>query len=196
MFTDEFKTIDARAEAVINDRGCRFLAVIAPVDTMGKAEEFIQQLKQEHPDLLDCVYAIRLGLASDRLERTEGSGQFGPVILNILETEDVTNVVLAVVREAQDNVPKSASEQAFRDAGLNALRRSKVVTRILYDVLRFHISRDDLETVSRLVTDNRGKVVQTANTPDLVISVKIRKIQAEALEKILIEATHGRTKVV
>ena len=113
-----------------------------------------------------------------------------------MENEDITNAALAVVREAQDNSPKSASDQAFRDAGLNALRRSKVVTRILYDVVRFQISRDDLETVSRLVTDNRGKVVQTFNEPDLVLSVKIRKIQTDALKKILKEATHGRTKVL
>jgi putative IMPACT (imprinted ancient) family translation regulator len=196
MFTDEFKTIEARADAVITDRGCRFIAVITPVDTEEKAEAFVKHLKDEHSDALDCIYAIRLGLESDRTAKYEGSDKFGAVILNILETEDVTNVVLAVVREAQDTPPKSASEQAFRDAGLNALRRSKVVTRILYDLLRFQISRDDLETVSRLITDNRGKVVQTVNEPDLVISVKIRKIQSEALKKILTDATHGRTKVL
>ncbi len=196
MFTDEFKTIEARAEAVITDRGCRFIGVIAPIDSAEKAEIFVKRLKQEHPDLLDCVYAIRLGLGSDRTVRTEGSERFGPLILNILENEDITNAALAVVREAQDNSPKSASDQAFRDAGLNALRRSKVVTRILYDVVRFQISRDDLETVSRLVTDNRGKVVQTFNDPDLTLSVKIRKIQSDALKKILTDATHGRTKVL
>lgn len=196
MFTDEFKTIEARAEAVITDRGCRFIGVIAPVDSAEKAEALVKKLKEEHPDLLDCVLAVRLGLESDRTVRTEGSERFGPVILNILETEDVTNVALAVVREAQDNSPKSASEQAFRDAGLNAVRRSKVVTRILYDVVRFQISREDLEMISRLITDNRGKVVQTLNEPDLVLSVKIRKIQSDALKKILNDATHGRTKVL
>lgn len=194
MFTDEFKTIESRAEAVIADRGCRFIGVIVPVDTMEKADAFVQNLKEEHPDLLDCVYAVRLGLESDRTLRSDGS--IGHVVLNILETEDITNAALAVIREAQDISPKSASEQAFRDAGLNAVRRAKVVTRILYDVLRFQISHDDLETVSRLITDNRGKVVQTVNDPDPVLTVKVRKIQSDALKKILVDATHGRTTVL
>ncbi|MBL7995584.1 YigZ family protein [bacterium] len=194
MFSDEFKTVETRAEAVISDRGCRFIGVIVPADTMEKADVFIQTLRQEYPDLLDCVYAVRLGLQPDRTLRSNGS--VGHVILNILEAEDITNALLAVVREAQDISPKSASDQAYRDAGLNAVRRSKVVTRILYDVLQFQISRDDLETVSRLITDHRGKIIQTVSEPDLILSVKIRKIQSEALKKILVDATHGRTSAL
>lgn len=127
MFTDEFKTIEARAEAVITDRGCRFIGVIAPIDSAEKAETFVIRLKQEHPDLLDCVYAIRLGLESDRTVRTEGSERFGPLILNILETEDITNAALAVVREAQDNSPKSASDQAFATPGLMPCAAQKLL---------------------------------------------------------------------
>lgn len=196
MFADEYKTIEARAEAVITDRGCRFIAVIAPVDSAEKADKFITNLKKEHLDALDYVSAVRVGLEKDRIVRTEGSDRFGPIISDVLESKDITNVVLAVIREAQDKSPKAASDQAYRDAGLNALRRGKIVTRILYDVTEFQISRDDLEIVSHLVADNRGKVVQTVNEPNLVISVKIRKIQSDALKKILVDATHGRTKVM
>ncbi|KAB2879260.1 hypothetical protein F9K33_09825 [bacterium] len=196
MFTDEFKTIEARAEATITDRGSRFIAVIAPADTAEKAENFISRLKEEYPDVLDFVYAMRIGLEPNRVTDSKGSGHFGPVILDILESQEITNSVLVVMREAQDTSGKGPSDQAYRDAGLNALRRSKVVTRILYDVLQFQISHDDLEVVSRLIADHRGKIIQTVSEPLLMLSVKIRKIQSEALTKILVDATHGRTSVL
>ena len=196
MFTDEYKTIEARAESSISDRGCRFVAVIAPVDSMKKAGEFISSLQHEHSEALDLVYAIRLGLEADRIVHAEGSDRTGPVIMAVLESAEITNAVIAVLREPEGQAPKDASDQAYRDAAANALRHAKIVTRILYDTVKFQISRNDLETVSRLVTDQRGKIITTSNESDLTISVKIRKIQSEALKKILTDATHGRTKVL
>lgn len=196
MFTDEYKTIEAPAEASISDRGCRFLALIAPADSLQKAEEFITQLSPKHPDALDCVYAMRIGLEPERIERFGGSERFGPIVAGVLESGEVTNAVVAVLREPEENTVKDASDRAYRDAAVNVLRRAKIVTRILYDVLRFQISRDDADTVSRLIGDHRGKIVQTVHEPDLILSVKIRKIQSEDLKKILTATTQGRIKVL
>ncbi|MBL7962166.1 YigZ family protein, partial [bacterium] len=109
MFTDEFKTIEARAEATITDRGSRFIAVIAPADTAEKAENFISRLKLEYPNVLDFVYAVRIGLEPNRVTDSKGSGHFGPVILDILESQEITNSVLVVMREAQDKSGKGPS---------------------------------------------------------------------------------------
>lgn len=196
MFTDEYKTIEAPAEASISDRGCRFIALIVPVDSVQKTEEFITQLRLKHSDALDCVYAMRIGLEPERIQRFGGSERFGSILLGVLESGEVTNTAVAVLREPEENTVKDASDRAYRDAAANALRRAKVVTRILYDVLRFQISLDDADTVSRLIGDHRGKIVQTVHEPDLILSVKIRKIQSEDLKKILTATTQGRIKVL
>jgi hypothetical protein len=60
--------------------------------------------------------------------------------------------------------------------------------------LRFLVPRDDLEFVSRLIIDNRGKIIQTLNGPLLVVSVKVRQAQADDMKKNLADASHGRVK--
>ncbi len=193
MFSDEYKTVEVRAEAEISDRGSKFTGVIVPADSPEKAEVWLAKLKDEFSDAADYVFALRVGLQESRVVASGGNERTAAVVARILESEDLTNVLLAVFRRAQDS--KDPSEQAYRDAAANAVRRAKVVTRILFDVIRFQIPRDELESISRLITDNRGKVIQTVTDPEFVISVKIRKLQSEDLKRILITSTHGRVRL-
>jgi putative IMPACT (imprinted ancient) family translation regulator len=196
MFSDEYKTIEARAEAVITDRGSKFTGVIVPADSTMKADEWMTRLKEEFADALDHVFVSRIGLKDEVKISSGGAERIAKNITYLLEAGEITNVLLVVFREAAEKAPKSPSEQAYRDAAANALRRAKIVTRILFDIIKFQLQRDDLEMVSRLITDNRGKVVQTVSEPELVISVKIRKMQSADLKKILIDATSGRAQPV
>lgn len=196
MFIDEYKTIETLAEAAIEDRGSKFTGVIVPADSAMKADEWMTRLKEEFAEALDHVFVSRIGLKDEVKISSGGVEGIAKNIADLLETGEITNVLLVVFREAAEKTPKNPSEQAYRDAAANAIRRAKVVTRILFDIIKFRLQHDDLEMVSRLITDNRGKVVQTVSEPELVISVKIRKMQSADLKKILIDATRGRAQPV
>lgn len=192
MFTDEYQTFEGRADAVIEDRGSRFVAAVMPVDSLEKSDQWLTSFLAGHPDRLDFVAARRIGLVPERTEHSEGPKGVHEAVLAILVTKDITNALIAVVRAPADDHPLEPSDQAYRDAALNALRRAKVVKRILYDTLEFDVPREDLDRVTRLITDQRGKIIQTLNGPRLIVSVKVRKVQADELAKAVVDSMNGR----
>lgn len=192
MFIDEYQTIEARADASIEDRGSRFVGIVTPVASAEKAKQLVDTLSQEHTSMLDVATAYRIGLEPECVAVAHGHFGADESLRSILESKDLTYALIVVFREAGDEDVLEPSAQAYRDAALNALRRAKIVKRILYDTLRFEVERNDLEYASRFISDQRGKIIETVNGEKVIVSVKIRKVQSEDLKKALAQAFHGR----
>lgn len=196
MFVDEYQTIEARADATIEDRGSHFFGIVTPVASAEKAQQLLDAFSQEHESMLDVAMAYRIGLEPDYVTIAEGLYGADASLRSILESKDLTYAMIVVFREAGEERVLEPSVQAYRDAALNALRRAKIVKRILYDTLRFEVERTDLEYASRFIIDQRGKIIETRNGAKVLVSVKIRKVQSEDLKKALVQAFHGRIKSV
>jgi uncharacterized YigZ family protein len=102
MTAQEFYyTIEQSALAEFKDRGSRFLAYAFPMQTTDDFKKQLQALKKEHPKAAHHCFAYRLGLDGNNFRVSddgEPSGSAGRPILGQIDSKNITNAGVAVVR--------------------------------------------------------------------------------------------------
>ena len=98
---DFYNTVAKTGMAEFKDRGSKFLGYVFPVDTVEAFKSYLEQLKKEHPKANHHCFAYRLGL--DNLvfrvsDDGEPSGTAGKPILGQIDSKQLTNVLIVVVR--------------------------------------------------------------------------------------------------
>ncbi len=96
-----YKTINQPASAEFKDRGSKFIAFAFPVETPDDFKSHLQQLKKEHPKAVHHCFAYRIGTDGNNFRVSddgEPSGTAGKPILGQIDSKEVTNVAVIVVR--------------------------------------------------------------------------------------------------
>lgn len=98
---DYYQTIDKTAFAEYKDRGSRFIAYAFPVQSVDEFKQTLQQLKKEHPKAVHHCFAYRLGWDGNQFRVSddgEPSGTAGRPILGQIDSKELTNLTVIVVR--------------------------------------------------------------------------------------------------
>lgn len=94
-------TIEKPASAEFKDRGSRFIAYAFPIETAGDFKRQLQLLKKEHPKAVHHCFAYRIGTDGNNFRSSddgEPSGTAGKPILGQLDSKEITNTAVIVVR--------------------------------------------------------------------------------------------------
>ena len=110
---DEFKTIENNIEAQIVEKKSKFIANIFHAETREEAEDIIKAIKKKYYDARHNCYAYRVigedGIIENSILAEEGivnrfsddgepSGTAGSPMLNILNSNNITNTLVIVTR--------------------------------------------------------------------------------------------------
>lgn len=96
-----YNTIEKASFAEFRDRGSRFLAYAYPIQSVEDFKKYQQQLKKEHPKAVHYCFAYRLGSDGNTFRVSddgEPAGTAGKPILGQLDSKDIINTVVFVVR--------------------------------------------------------------------------------------------------
>ncbi|MEI6948841.1 YigZ family protein [Paraflavisolibacter sp. H34] len=126
-----YQTIEQPALAEFRDRGSRFLAYAYPVKTADEFKKHLKALKEEHPKAVHHCFAYRLGIDKNNFRSSddgEPSGSAGKPILGQIDSKNLTDVAVVVVRYFGGTllgVPGLIN--AYKTATTLALQQSPVV---------------------------------------------------------------------
>lgn len=98
---DFYYTIEKKAFAEFKDRGSKFIAFAAPIQTAEEAKAFLAELKKEHPKAVHHCFAYRFGWEGNLFRVSddgEPSGTAGKPILGQIDSKQLTNIMVVVVR--------------------------------------------------------------------------------------------------
>lgn len=101
MTPDYYNTIEIPSIAEFKDRGSKFMAYSFPIANVAEFKEKLAILKKEHPKAVHHCFAYRLGLDGMNFRVSddgEPSGTAGRPILGQIDSRQVTNVLIVVVR--------------------------------------------------------------------------------------------------
>jgi uncharacterized YigZ family protein len=101
MMPDYYNTIEKPSIAEFKDRGSKFIAYAFPVNDVSDCKEKLTIIKKEHPKATHHCFAYRLGIdgMSYRVsDDGEPSGSAGRPILGQIDSRQVTNTMIIVVR--------------------------------------------------------------------------------------------------
>jgi uncharacterized YigZ family protein len=98
---DYYKTIQLPSSAEFKDRGSKFIAYAYPIEKVNEFKINLQHLKKEHPKAVHHCFAYRLGTDGNTFRSSddgEPSGTAGKPILGQIDSAEITNVMVVVVR--------------------------------------------------------------------------------------------------
>jgi len=98
---DSYKTIGKPSIAEYKDKGSKFIAYAFPIVDVNEFKEKMAVVKKEHPKATHHCFAYRLGLNGNNFRVSddgEPSGSAGRPILGQIDSRQVTNVLIIVVR--------------------------------------------------------------------------------------------------
>lgn len=101
MTPDYYNTIEKNSIAEFKDRGSRFLAYAFPINTVDEFKKRLKEIKNEHSKAVHHCFAYRLGTDGNTFrsgDDGEPSGTAGRPILGQIDSKNLTNIAVIVVR--------------------------------------------------------------------------------------------------
>lgn len=99
--TDFYFTIERAGTAEFKDRGSKFIAYAWPIATIDDFKKQLEAIKKEHPKASHHCFAYRIGLDKNVYRVSddgEPSGTAGKPILGQIDSKQLTNLLVVVVR--------------------------------------------------------------------------------------------------
>ena len=157
MFEDTYKTIKAPSQGVYKEKGSRFLAFAFPVATEDEVKANLDNLRKSYHDARHHCYAYILGhdKAVYRInDDGEPSGTAGRPIYGQLKSNDLTNIIVIVVRYFGGiKLGVSGLINAYKTAAKDALDNAIVVEKNITEVYNLHFGYNDMNSVMKILKD-------------------------------------------
>src|SRR6187397_99792 len=96
-----YQTIEKGSVAEFQDRGSRFLAYAFPISSTEDFKKRLKELKEEHSKAVHHCFAYRIGNDGNNFRSSddgEPSGSAGRPILGQIDSKDLVNIAVIVVR--------------------------------------------------------------------------------------------------
>ncbi len=154
---DTYLTISAPSNGVFKDKGSKFLSFAYPVKNEKEIKEIVEKLKKEYFDARHHCYAYRLG--AERLifranDDGEPSGTAGKPILGQIDSKDLTNILIMVVRYFGGTLlGTSGLIKAYRNASADAISNASVIQKHVYAIYELKFSYERMNHVMKIVKD-------------------------------------------
>jgi len=135
--TDAYRTLSATATSLFKDRGSKFYAYASCVASEAATQDFLDEVKKEHNKARHHCFAYRLGMDENNFRSNddgEPSGTAGRPILGQIDSFELTNVMVIVVRYfGGTKLGTSGLINAYRESTRLALEAATIVEKIVED---------------------------------------------------------------
>ena len=194
MTADFYYTIEKPSVAEFKDRGSKFIAYAFPIATVNDFKERLAEIKKEHPKATHHCFAYRIGLGGDNFRVSddgEPSGSAGRPILGQLDSKQVINVLIIVVRYfggTQLGIPGLIN--AYKTAAALALQVTPVVQKPVLVYYKLQFDYTQMNEVMKIVKQFDCRIEQ--QELQLFCSVEIG-IPKNRLDEVLFKLENTRS---
>jgi uncharacterized YigZ family protein len=192
---DEYLALDRETRAEIVARRSRFIAVAAPAPSADAAEELLAALRREHHAATHHCLAYRIGTANPETRASddgEPAGTAGRPILAALERAGLLNCAIVVVRYFGGvKLGTGGLARAYAAAAAAVLEAAPVARMIVERELECKCPLLNYPAVISLLHRRATVTGEAFSKNEVVITVRIRLGEAEALKREAVEVAHG-----
>ena len=192
LFSDTYNEIENNSETQLRERGSKFLSYSFKVYSDEEIKNNLQSLKQKYPDASHHCYAYILGQGQEAQRANddgEPTGSAGRPILRAILSQELTNVMVVVVRYFGGTllgIPGLIS--SYGDGAKSVLNLSGKIEKVQQVEYEVSSKFENEQEIHKLLKPFDFDVKDRAYTEKVTYKVAIRRSQAEAFEKGLKEA--------
>ncbi len=179
FFEDTYRTIKSASEGFFKDRGSKFFAFAYPIENENEVKALVDNLRKEHFKAVHHCYAYRLGLDKSNFrvnDDGEPSGTAGKPILNTLLSQEITNILVIVVRYFGGTllgVPGLIN--AYKSATAEALATADIIEKTVNEVYSVGFDFVQMNDVMKIVKEFNLKIRNQTYDNQCVMELEFRK---------------------
>ena len=156
---DTYKTISQSSEGIYKEKGSKFISLAYPVTSEDQIREIVQFIKKEHHSARHHCYAWRLGhekLHFRANDDGEPSSTAGKPILGQIQSFDLTNILIVVVRYFGGTLlGVSGLINAYRNAALDAINQAEIIELLVEQHLWIEFNYSAMNEVMKIFKDEK-----------------------------------------
>ncbi len=174
-----FFTISQYSIAEFKDRGSRFIAYAFPIETIEEFKQHISSLKKEHPKAVHYCFAYRLGIDGNNFRANddgEPSGTAGKPILGQIDSKQLTNILLVVIRYFGGTLlGVSGLINAYKTAASLALQTTPIVKKPIVIIKEIEFDYTKMNDIMLIVKQNECSIIKQEQTLFCLLTIAIPK---------------------
>lgn len=181
---DTFYTLKSPSEGWYKEKMSKFLAFAVPVNTVAEAKEVIVSYQKKYYDARHVCWAYMVGPSRTEFQSNdngEPSGTAGKPILGQINSFNLTNVVIIVVRYFGGiKLGTSGLIVAYREAAREAIIAGEIIECHDMRTIEFLFPYMSINDVMRTVKDSDAKVIEQKFDNSCRMVITIRADHADA----------------
>ncbi len=183
LFEDTYKEINESSEGFFKDRGSKFIAHSFLVKNEEEIKEHLQELRKKYYDARHHCYSWVLNpdkLAYRINDDGEPSGSAGRPIYGQLQSYDLTNILVVVIRYfggTKLGIPGLIN--AYKTATKDALDNAQINTLYVKDVYKVTFQYPDMNIVMKILKDEELAQFDQDFGIDCKLNFAVRKLESE-----------------
>lgn len=187
--SDTYKTIIAPTEGIYKEKGSKFLSFAIPVSSADEVKEIVKKYRKEYYDSRHVCYAYMLG--ADRKEFRanddgEPSGTAGRPILGQINSRELTNILVIVVRYFGGILLGTGGlVVAYKEATTDALDQAEVIEKTIDETIAILFDYVLMNEVMRVIKDTNAQILDQNFEDQCAMQLSIRKQDAGLLSSKL-----------
>ncbi len=189
LFEDTYKTVEKPAEGVYKDRGSKFIALAFPVNTEEEVKKIQAELRKKYYDARHHCFAYLLGFDKSAYrvnDDGEPSGTAGRPIFGQIQSNDLTNILIVVVRYFGGTLlGVRGLIDAYKGAAADALKNAHIISKTINEVYEITFDYAAMNTVIKMLKDNDAETISSKYELNGNIIFKIRKNMSDKICKQL-----------
>lgn len=182
---DTYKTITDTAESVYTEKRSKFIAIALPVNTHEEIKQHIETFQKKYYDARHVCYAYMLGAERKDFranDNGEPSGTAGKPILGQINSNELTNILIVVVRYFGGiKLGTSGLIVAYKAAAAAVIEECTVIEKTVDENITVSFEYPFMNDIMRIVKDINPEIVSQSYDMDCLITLRIRKSLMENL---------------
>lgn len=183
---DTYKTITkATEEILLKEKKSKFYGFAFPIQNEEEAKQNVEALRKQFPTANHVCYAWQLGVeqASYRAnDDGEPNNSAGMPIYGQIQSFDVTNVLIAVVRVfGGTKLGVGGLISAYRNAAKLALEEAIITEKTIEEQLLLKFEYAEMDLVMRFIKKNQLNIFSQELNLDCEIVISVRKSKVESV---------------
>ncbi len=182
---DTYKTIESPAEGYITEKKSKFISFIFPVKAAEEVKEIVDEHRKKYYDARHVCWAYMLGSSREEYRSNddgEPSGTAGRPILGQINSNELTNVIILVIRYFGGTLlGTSGLIKAYKEAAEDAIKNAEIVEKTLDETFFIHFEYLLLNDVMRILKQFENVSWEQDFNESCTIKLNIRKSEFQRL---------------
>ena len=191
-----FATISAPQTAEVKIKGSRFIGHALPTESVDFCETLISQHRRKYHDATHVCYGYCVGVGDTAVARTSDAGEphgsAGAPILRVIRGQDLTNILVIVVRYfGGTKLGIGGLIQAYTKTAQTVLENAELTPHTITTTLQFRIAYDYLNQTMRELSKINAQIKEQEFADHILLKAIVPVSDENRLRQNLTNLTAG-----